>query len=202
MFRLMFRRAWLEPVLYVGLGLGLYLSGWHTEVLGRLQQGLLQTGFWQPKLAASPAHQAQHPPADFGLLLLPLNQPGPAVPFEKLRGKVIFLNIWASWCPPCVAELPDIARLASCTNPDSVAFVLLSLDQKPEKAQRFLSRRGIRVPAYSPGSPLPVAYRTAGIPATFIISPAGRIIGFHEGMAQYNSPEILGMLRRWQKQVR
>lgn len=200
MFRQVLRRGWLAPIIYLATGLGLYLSGWHTEVIGRVQQGLLNTGFWQPKLAV-PANAA-HPPADFTLLLLPLNQPGPAVPLEKLRGKVIFLNIWASWCPPCVAELPDIAQLARRTNPDSVAFVLLSLDQKPEKARRFLARRGITVPAYSPGSPLPEAYQTAGIPATFLISPAGEIIGFHEGMAEYNTPEILGMLRRWQQQPR
>lgn len=198
MFRFLFsKRAWLEPVVYLLIGLGLYLSGWHTEVLGRLQQGLLSTGLWQPKLTTQAG--AQYPTADYSLLLLPLNQPVPAVPFSRLRGKVVFLNIWASWCPPCVAELPDIARLARRTNPDSVAFVLLSLDQNPEKARRFLARRGITVPAYSPGSPLPAAYQTSGIPATFIISPAGQIIGSQEGMAEYDSPEILGLLRRWQK---
>ncbi|TGD80863.1 TlpA family protein disulfide reductase [Hymenobacter wooponensis] len=169
--------------------------------MGRVQQGLLSTGLWQPQLSAPKAAGRTASASDnFNLLLLPLNQPGPAVPLSQLRGKVIFLNIWASWCPPCVAEMPDIVRLAKRTNPDSVAFVLLSLDQNPEKARRFLSRRGITVPAYSPGSPLPTAYQTAGIPATFIISPAGKIIGSHEGMAKYDTPEILGLLRRWQKQ--
>jgi thiol-disulfide isomerase/thioredoxin len=199
MFQFLFRRrAWVELVVYVAIGLGLYLSGWHTEVLGRLQQGLLVTGLWKPQLPA-PSSGSTYPAADFSLQLLPLNHPGPAVSLAQLRGKVIFLNVWASWCPPCVAELPDIARLAGRTNPDSVAFVLLSLDKNPDKARRFLARRGITVPAYSPASPLPAAYQTNGIPATFIISPAGKIIGAHEGMAEYDTPEILGLLHRWQK---
>jgi thiol-disulfide isomerase/thioredoxin len=194
------RRRWLEPALYLAIALGLYVSGWHTEVLGRVQQGLLSTGLWQPQLKEPKAAASTAYPSDkFNLQLVPLNQPGPALPLSQLRGKVIFLNIWASWCPPCVAEMPAIVRLAKRTNPDSVAFVLLSLDQNPEKARRFLSRRDITVPAYSPGSPLPAAYQTTGIPATFIISPAGEIIGSHEGMAEYDTPEILGLLRRWQK---
>ncbi|TGE04740.1 TlpA family protein disulfide reductase [Hymenobacter fodinae] len=202
MFRFLFRRrAWLEPVVYVAIVLGLYVSGWHTEVLGRAQQALLSTGLWQPRLSApqpATAHTTS-PAADGTFLLLPLNQAGPAVPFSQLRGKVIFLNVWASWCPPCVAEMPAIVRLAKRTNPDSVAFVLLSLDQNPDKARRFLARRGITVPAYSPGSPLPAAFQTQAIPATFIISPTGTIIGSHEGMAEYDTPEMLGLLRRWQK---
>ncbi|QJX48650.1 TlpA family protein disulfide reductase [Hymenobacter taeanensis] len=203
MFQRLFRRrpAWLEPLFYVALGLGLYLSGWHTELLGRAQQGLLSTGLWQPKLPEPAiAPLSTYPSADYSLLLLPLNNPGPAVPFSALRGKVIVLNIWASWCPPCIAEMPSLARLAGRTNPDSVAFVLLSLDQNPEKARRFLARRGITVPAYSPGLPLPAAYQTGGIPATFLISPAGQIIGSHEGMAEYDTPEMLGLLHRWQNQ--
>jgi len=196
--------AWARPAAYVLVPLLLYATGLHTEVIGGAQRLLLATGLFRPELtpvAATPATTAAHlkptSTADYSLALLTLQ--GQPTTLAALRGKVIFLNLWATWCPPCVAEMPGIQRLAEqLHDAPNVAFVVLSLDQNPDKARRFVARRGFTMPIYTLNGSLPAAFDTESIPTTFLISPAGEIVSRHEGMADYDRPEVAQLLRRLQ----
>jgi thiol-disulfide isomerase/thioredoxin len=109
---------------------------------------------------------------------------------------VIFLNLWASWCPPCIAEMPGIQKLYRETDTSRVAFVMLSLDENPAKARRLMKRKGFTFPAYLPGSTVPAVYATRSIPTTFVISRRGEIVVRHEGMADYSSAEFKAFLSK------
>ncbi|MBX0331870.1 TlpA family protein disulfide reductase [Pontibacter sp. HSC-14F20] len=116
---------------------------------------------------------------------------GKTVAFESLKGKVIFLNIWATWCPPCIAEMPNIHSLYKKMDPNKVAFVMLSVDEGGmAKVKKFIDKKGYTFPVYIPGSQFPQEFYSTAIPTTFIISPEGKIVAKQEGMAEYDTKEV------------
>ncbi|MCC2544842.1 TlpA family protein disulfide reductase [Hymenobacter sp. BT175] len=189
-------RQLLRPSAYGLVPAVLYLSGLHTEVIGGVQRAFLATGLITPTVSR-PA--ADHLPADYSLSLRTLD--GKPTTLAALRGKVIFLNLWATWCPPCVAEMPGIQRLYEKNQGADVAFVMVSLDKQPAKTSRFITQRGFTMPVYMLGGALPASFDTESIPTTFIISPAGEIVARHEGMAQYDTPAMSELLQRLRRKA-
>ncbi len=180
-----------EWSLWLGVPLVLYLTGLHTDVAAGVQRGLLATGLIKPQTEPSATGTVK---ANYNLMLRTLD--GKKISMKELKGKVIFLNMWASWCPPCVAEMPGIQKLYNQTDTAKVAFVMLSLDENLDKARRLVKRKEYTFPVYSVGSALPAVYATQSIPTTFVISREGEIVVRHEGMADYNSPEFKAFLSK------
>lgn len=127
----------------------------------------------------------------------PSDLDGRPVPFERYRGKPVFLNVWATWCPPCVAELPSIARLAGTSALDQVAFVCVSIDPDIEAVRRFVKGKDwpMTVLHVDP-STLPEVFTTEGIPATFLIAPDGRIAASALGSAEWDHPSVVTFLQK------
>ncbi|TPE46240.1 TlpA family protein disulfide reductase [Pontibacter mangrovi] len=183
----------------------LYLTGLHTEAIGQVQRLLLATGIKNADVpetlqnpdanavtTAAAASGAEMAGAGFKMVDLE----GKQVSFESLKGKVVFMNIWATWCPPCVAEMPNIQKLyEKIGSTDKVAFVMLSVDEGGmEKVQKFISKKGFTFPVYMPASQFPQEFYSNAIPTTFIISPEGKIVAKQEGMADYDTPEVRDFL--------
>ena len=121
---------------------------------------------------------------------------GKTVSFESLKGKVIFMNIWATWCPPCLAEMPNIHSLYRKVDPDKIAFVMLSVDEGGmNKVKKFIQKKSFTFPVYLPASPFPQEFQSPALPTTFIISPEGKIVAKQEGMAEYDTKEVLNFLQ-------
>ncbi|MFO0959031.1 MAG: TlpA disulfide reductase family protein [Isosphaeraceae bacterium] len=126
---------------------------------------------------------------------------GKPVDFAEFRGKVVFANIWASWCPPCRAEMPSIGRLAQAVGDRDapVEFVLIGVNDSPEKLRRFLDsvakdfRPGVR---FLVADGVPPAFESDGIPATFVIGPDGRFLIEQIGSAEWDRPEVVEYLTR------
>ena len=91
-----------------------------------------------------------------------------------MRGKVVFLNVWATWCRPCVAELPGIEKLAKAVTNDDVVFVIAS-NEKPETLLRFLEQDPIDLPFYTFQFAQPEPLRSTAIPATYVLDQAGNV---------------------------
>lgn len=114
--------------------------------------------------------------------------------FGSFQGKAVFLNRWATWCPPCVAEMPSIASLARSSRLKNVAFVLVS-DEPPDVIQAFAKRKALDLPLYHVDPrDLPSVFDSEGIPATFLIAPDGRVAVRHIGSAQWDHPEVVDFL--------
>ncbi len=124
-----------------------------------------------------------------------LDLDGEPVEFSRFKGKTVFLNIWATWCGPCVGEMPSIARLAA--NPrlkdDDVAFVCVSIDDDSETVKRFLKGKDWPMTVLR-ATDLPPVFATDGIPATFLINPEGRIVVAEVGAATWDAPEVAAFL--------
>jgi thiol-disulfide isomerase/thioredoxin len=120
---------------------------------------------------------------------------GSTINLAELKGKKVFVNLWATWCPPCRAEMPSIEALNSKIDKQKVAFVMLSLDDKFEKAKRFAKAHNLHTPVYYPAEGLPAIFKTDGIPATFIFNEKGELIKANMGAEDYNTEEYVRLLK-------
>jgi thiol-disulfide isomerase/thioredoxin len=122
---------------------------------------------------------------------------GKKVEMADLKGKVIFLNLWATWCGPCRVEMPSIQNLYNSVDKEKIAFVILSLDQDDQhkKVVQYIRDKQFTFPVYQPASPLPKLLRVNTIPTTFIIGPDGKVKSKKTGMANYDTDEMRGFLK-------
>jgi thiol-disulfide isomerase/thioredoxin len=164
----------------------LFVTGWYKDVAGFLQRGLLETGLMKPAISEK-TRAANY---DFQLV----NAGGRTVNFSEFEGKTVFMNLWATWCPPCIAEMPNIHSLYEKVGGD-VAFVMLSLDKNPQSAIEFVERKGFDFPVYFLRTELPATYQTDLIPSTYILSPDGKIVSEHHGLAKYDTEEFREFLQ-------
>ena len=133
-------------------------------------------------------------PADYSWTLQDLD--GAPVDFGKFKGKTVFLNVWATWCGPCVAEMPSIAALAADPALKDVAFVCVSTDDDAATVKRFLETRGKGWPmTVLRATNLPPVFLTEGIPATFLIAPDGRVAASQVGSSDWNDPKVVAFLK-------
>ena len=160
----------------------LYTTGLHTEVAAFTQRLVLNTGLVSSSLELKPEDIKE---ADYNLALRDIK--GKETNLSEFKGKVIFLNVWATWCPPCVAEMPGIQALYEKMEGSDVAFVMLSMDRDTAKPERFIKKKGFTFPVYLPAGPMPEVFKSPSIPTTFVISPEGKIISKKVGMANYDT---------------
>ncbi|MFN4763458.1 TlpA family protein disulfide reductase [Gillisia sp. Q332] len=184
------KKSLIEYGIIIAIFGGLYITGLHTEVLGFLQRGILATGIMNPDLDKKddPAVIENNPQADFSMKLI--NSKGEQVAMEELRGKVIFMNIWATWCPPCVAEMPGINKLYKDVDKENVAFIMLSVDQDFQKAIDYNNRKGYDFEVYEAVGGMPQMYHSQSIPTTYVIDSEGNLVLTHMGMGDYNTKDF------------
>ncbi len=135
------------------------------------------------------------PIADFNLHVKDLN--GQLVNMEDYRGKVIFLNFWATWCMPCVAELPSIDKLYKEFKDENIAFLLISSEQ-PEKVKRYHEKKGYEIPFHiidKDGS-IPNQYYSNSIPTTFIINKEGKIVKSSIGPEDWDDDAFIETIKK------
>ena len=174
-------------------------------VLGGVQRGLLATGLWKAEVPITPT--TEMPVVLTGGAAYPHNLPlvtldGKAVNLSDLKGKVEFVNLWASWCPPCRAEMPGIEALYKKVDHSKIAFVMLSLDDDAAKARKFVQSQGYTFPVYLRTGNLPAPFDSNSIPSTVILGPDGQVAARHDGMAEYDTPEFKASLENLAKSVR
>lgn len=113
---------------------------------------------------------------------------------ESLRGRVIVINSWATWCEPCVAELGSLAALRRAIPDTSLAFALIAA-QRREPVADFVRRRRLTLPVYLEATRAPEVYRFNAVPTTWIVDRAGRIALRRRGAARWDTPEMLALVR-------
>lgn len=176
---------WTALIIIIG---GLYVTGWHTEVLGTLQRGVLATGLIRPDLEDDPVNQMNY---DFQLRKLDDS----SVDVSDFRGEVLFINLWATWCPPCIAEMPDIHDLY-LKKGDQVKFMMISLDEDPLKAQAFINRKSFTFPVFSASYGLPKVLHSNSIPTSYVVDKSGKIRVVRRGLAKYDTDEFNDFLEK------
>ena len=101
---------------------------------------------------------------------------GEAVSLQSLRGDVVVLNFWASWCEPCIAEMPSLARLAERMSGKPLKVVTVNYAESREKIDLFLAKTGLALPVVADHQgDAADAWGVGGVPMTFIVDKAGRV---------------------------
>jgi thiol-disulfide isomerase/thioredoxin len=121
---------------------------------------------------------------------------GKAIDMNVYKGKVIFLNMWATWCGPCRHEMPSIQELYNKVDKEKVEFIMLSLDteENQPKIVKYIQEKGFTFSAYQPAGFVPKQLQVSTIPTTFIISADGKIKVKKVGTTDYNTAEYLDLL--------
>lgn len=107
--------------------------------------------------------------------------------FFNTHDQVVLLNFWATWCPPCLKEMPSLQELYNDYG-DRVKFVLVT-DEDPEKVKRFLSKKRYTMPVFFPAEMPPTAILSRSFPTTYIIGKDGKIQVAETGAVNWNGPE-------------
>lgn len=141
---------------------------------------------------------------------LALHDPaGRPLALSDLRGKVVLLHFWGSWCPPCLAELPELAKLhAAVADVPDLAFVLLQVREPVAQARRYLVRKGMAMPQYDSGAAsrqdehlaladggrLPDREAAPLFPTTYVLDKQGLVLFAHRGIVA-GLPDYAPLLR-------
>lgn len=118
---------------------------------------------------------------------------GQTVSMAALRGKVVFLNIWATWCGPCREEMPSMEKLYERMR-GNPGFVMLAVSQDTggrEKVADYVKKHGYQFEVLlDPNNEVADAYDITGVPETFIIDRDGRIVAHHAGAFNWAKPDV------------
>lgn len=113
---------------------------------------------------------------------------GTTTTLKDLEGKVVFLNFWATWCAPCIAEMPGIQNLADSLAGQPVVFLIVT-EEDEAAVRRFLAKTPFRVPVYTFKSKPPATLRAGGVPATFVLDKRGAVVLRDIGGANWASED-------------
>ncbi len=114
--------------------------------------------------------------------------------FSQSEGKVIIVNFWATWCPPCVAEMPSFQKLHDAYG-DKVDFYFVT-SEKPEKIISFMAKNGYSLPIFLQSYEAPKQLQSQALPTTYVISKTGEIVVDEEGAADWNSKKMRALLEQ------
>ncbi|MCE7042707.1 TlpA disulfide reductase family protein [Dyadobacter sp. CY312] len=156
----------------------------------------MRIGLFQPAIGD------QHKPEDAALPpnVLFKDGDGRIIDLTSLRGKIIFINFWATWCPPCIAEMPSINVLyKTFKNHDNVVFLMVDVDGNYEKADNFMKKHQLDLKVVIPASQIPSILMDETVPTTLIIDKKGKIVYRHKGVADYSNPRLVDMIDQLDK---
>lgn len=113
---------------------------------------------------------------------------GKQINFQQMEGEVVLINFWATWCPPCIAEMPSLQELYADYG-KRIKFLFVANDQ-PQKVSSFLKENGYNLPVYYAKSEVPKELYSRSIPATFLIDDQGNIVMKEIGSSNWNSQNV------------
>ena len=157
--------------------------------------GLSVASVW-PSMACAATLPLSQPTPPMSAILL--DERGKPLSLDGYRGKPILINFWATWCPPCVAELPALDR-ASDKLADEVDILLISVDRGGyKKALPFLQDRGITRPhfAFDANSALSREMGVRGLPTSFLIAADRRHCWAYQGPREWDDVAVIAELRQ------
>lgn len=153
---------------------------------------LMATGLFNASMDKKDAGTANQANTDFDFT----DEKGNVQNTASLRGKVVFINFWASWCPPCRAEFPSIETLYTQfkDNPDMV-FLTINEDNDPAAGKAYLEKEKFSVPMYQSNGNVPAEIYSGSLPTTVVLDKNGKVRLHHAGFANYASDKFVNQVK-------
>ena len=148
--------------------------------------------FWLAKPPPEPIGAGQVAPA----FELPRLDGGPPLSLDALRGRVVLLNFWATWCKPCEQEMPAMQRLATALAGSDFELVAVSVDQSADDVRAYRDRLGLHFPILlDPEKRVSSAYQSYRYPESYLIDRDGRILARYIGPRDWDSDAYRDRIR-------
>jgi peroxiredoxin len=111
---------------------------------------------------------------------------------DEFGGKLLVLNFWATWCPPCVEEMPSLNQFAKELSPSGVVVLGVSIDKNETAYRRFLERQNLSIQvARDANADIPTEYGTFRWPETYIINQSGKVVQKLIGPRDWTDPQLV-----------
>ncbi len=189
----MIKKNWLNIIALSFVALLLF----STEAKAKFQRGLMELGFFQPKI--KPYTPTKGTFTNYNLNLVDLN--GNKLSLNDTKGKVVFINFWATWCGPCIAEMPTIQTLYNkFKNRTDVVFAIIEVEGNKKKTESFIAKRKLDLPIYFAEGTIPHDLFDGILPSTVILDKQGNIAHRTLGAADYSDEEVVVFLNDLCKQ--
>lgn len=190
-FPLWIRKNW-STVIMIAVLILLWVS---PDAKAWVMRQVISTGLFNSKIEEKTEESSLVPP-NFSVK----NENGEITETSQLRGKVVFINFWASWCPPCRAEFPSVQKLYDrYRSNENMVFLTVNLDDELILGKNYLQKEKLTIPFLVPNSSIPKELYSGSIPATIVLDKTGKIRMHHSGMADYSKDsfykEIDGLLK-------
>ncbi|WP_439559755.1 TlpA family protein disulfide reductase [Dyadobacter sp.] len=194
----MMKKKWLSPSNIFSAMMVVFIAAMviSPQVKGWTIQSLMKIGLFQPKIDRQPDEAAAEPLPNVYFK----DGGGKTIDLASLKGKVIFINFWATWCPPCIAEMPSINDLHSkFKDNEKVVFLMVDVDGNHQKSDSFMKKHQYALEVVSPASEIPPVFMQGAVPTTVILDRQGKMVYRQEGAADYSSPKIVDMIAQLAK---
>lgn len=169
----------------------LYFTGLLPVIQGALQSVLLSTGLLKPKIEFADLTDQKF---DYRGQFKDFE--GNIIDLQNYRGKTVFINLWASWCGPCRAEMPHIAELyKSVKDTPDLEFLMIGLDNDFNKSKNFMEGKSWALPSAHASFGLNQSLQSESIPTTLVVNKEGEIVFYQEGMSNFNTEEFRNFLK-------
>lgn len=190
-FPLWIRKNWSTAIMIAVL----ILLWVNPDAKAWVMRQMISTGLFNSKIEEKTEESSLLPP-NFSVR----NEHGEIIETAQLRGKVVFINFWASWCPPCRAEFPSVQKLYDrYRSNENMVFLTINLDDELILGKNYLQKEKFSIPFLVPDSSIPKELYSGSLPTTVILDKTGKIRMHHSGMADYSKDsfykEIDGLLK-------
>ncbi|PTT76979.1 MULTISPECIES: TlpA family protein disulfide reductase [unclassified Chryseobacterium] len=177
-FLLWIRKNW-STVIMIAVLILLWVN---PDAKAWVMRQMISTGLFNSKIEEKTKESSLVPP-NFSVR----NEDGEIIDTSQLRGKVVFINFWASWCPPCRAEFPSVQKFYDAYKANqNLVFLTVNLDDEIILGKNYLQKEKFTIPFLVPSSSIPKELYSGSIPTTIVLDKTGKIRMHHSGMADYS----------------
>ncbi len=155
-----------------------------------LLQQVVSTGLFKAEIKSDQAKSLPDAPTFFFT-----DVHGKTAATADLKGKVVFINFWASWCPPCRAEMPSLENLYQKLKDNSnFVFLFINEDDNRNKAINYLEKNHFMIPFHQPSGDVPAEIFSGTLPTTVVLNKEGKMVLKHSGVAKYDTETFIRQL--------
>ncbi|MFD2874143.1 TlpA family protein disulfide reductase [Mucilaginibacter ximonensis] len=164
-----------------------------------LIRAMMYIGLMRPPTQSTASYSAPAIPAKLFLK----SSTDSLITMEKLKGKIVIINFWATWCPPCRAEMLALAELYKHYQKDPGIVILpVDVDGDLARSKHFMETYQYYLPVYKLAADLPAQLNFESIPTTIVLDSKSRIAAKHSGAANYADPAFYGFIDQLLKAAR